>query len=126
MTPEILSVLALLVSLINVVFNLTKFKKEKKWDQKSQAYTHFIESLYELQTKTVKNLKLLEKGDASEDEQLSLYFIQIKKYGTLGSFYLSPSFLTQVNYLICNLERIENESLSYCEYLERKRPSNCI
>ena len=126
--------IAVVTSIITVWLAFKRFRSERWWDRKADAYSAIIESLHHMKRYCEKNIDVLESHrDMSDEERTDLYtkfkegVKKIEKAKDIGCFIISNEAVKQLDLLLQGLYSAEG-ARDFYEYLERQLSviNNCL
>jgi len=96
--------ISVVTSWITVRLSLKRFRSERMWERKVQAYEKIFESLHHLKAYCVAHLRAEESGskldDYRKEERYAKFKIaleEINKYKDIGSFLMAVSAVERLN-----------------------------
>ena len=128
-------IIAVTSAWVTVRLSLSKYRTEKWWDRKIEAYTNVIEAFHHSKAFSDKHLGAEWRGrelDPDIDKEIrakvKLAHGEIEKYINIGSFIFSNEFYTRLKEYQRESERISNESHGWVDYLvnDQEHMESCI
>jgi hypothetical protein len=117
--------ISLITSLITVNLSLKRFRREKIWERKLDAYTKFIELFNVSKSWTDKNYyaqkdgkEISESVDKDLREQNSEAHKEIDKYADLGTFIFSEDFSKKIRCYQSDSAVVTATNIYWCEYIQ--------
>ena len=126
--------IAAVSSWITVQLSLRKFRSEKWWERKADAYANVIEVLYNSQEFSVQHLEADEEGreicadrDAELRAKSKAAYAEIRRVANVGSFLLSDRAMTRLARLQKEEEKA-SDTTHWIDYLDGnwKAVSTCL
>jgi len=126
--------IALITSWLTVFFSLQRFRKEKWWEKKTEAYTSLLIALHNSKSFAESNLsaekygkELTDKEDLKLREKSRETDAKIYREMDIGGFYLSDKAMSCLNRYKKEVTEANKES-SWVEYLmsDLKATNCCI
>ncbi len=126
--------IAVVSSWVTVQLSLRKFRTEKWWERRADAYASVIEALHNSKEFSVQHLRAEERGrEISEDRDAELRVQataaseEIRRVANIGSFFLSDQAMVRM----ARFQKEEDEAsdaMDWIEYLEGdwKAVSTCL
>lgn len=118
--------IAAVSSLITVQFSLRKFRSERWWERKAEAYSRIIEVLHNAKAFAASHIEAEEKGRELPEEQdealrrrSKVAFDEILKVSDIGAFLLSDDAIERLRLFQKKTEEASSEE-TWFEYLEKE------
>ncbi len=117
-------IIAATSSWITVRLSLARFRSEKLWERKIEAYTKVIEAFHHSQTFSDKHLQAVIRGkELPEDADQAVRALsqeahkEIDKYTNIGSFLFSDEFYKKLKQYQQESDEVSSNSQSWTDYL---------
>jgi len=105
-------VVGLVTAFVTVRLTLGRFREERWWERKAQAYADLFQALFDVQWHAKRHLEEIEEGAHFVEgymkqlaDRASAGYMAIRKYAAIGPFLFSPATATRLAQLEKSLDQ---------------------